>query len=444
MMFSKIPEFIYDKTRCIPGVKPDAGIVRSLVYLQPSGDVSEEYRKFETGRIGLCLLILTAGIILSVFLRISAFSESDVGNGVFERDEWNGNRKQVSLIGHTGSETIEVDLNIFTRTLSEEETENYIAEFSKNADILIGGDNPDLMHVSSDLVLKEKYDGYPFKFVWRSSNPYKVASYNGKVDLSSGEGDVILTANYSYGEYEGSLPIGIHIVIPETDNTERYADELRSYLLESEEAERGQKEWTLPDEFSGEKITWEYRVEDNSFLLAGLFATVSLVVFFASGKDLASKADKKKENMRRSYPKVLRQLALYVGAGMTVKGAFTKIAEDSKGMNTNGFIYEEMRFACREMNQGLGEANAYERFGNRTGLSEYIKLAGLLSQNLKRGNPGFVMQLRSEADNSMRERVLEARKTGEVAQTKLLAPMMMMLVVVMVMIMIPAMTGMNF
>ena len=147
--------------------------------------------------------------------------------------------------------------------------------------------------------------------------------------------------------------------------------------------------------------------------------------------------------MRKSYPKILRQLALYVGAGMTVKGAFTKIAEDSKASQTNEMIYEEMRYACHEMKQGIGEANAYERFGNRTGLSEYIKLAGLLSQNLKRGNSGFVIRLRSEADNSMRERVLEARKAGEEAQTKMLVPMMMMLAVVMVMIMIPAMTGMN-
>ncbi|MBP5554674.1 MAG: type II secretion system F family protein [Lachnospiraceae bacterium] len=444
MMFSKVSEFIYEKTRKIPGVKPDDGIVRSLVYIQPSCDVSDEYKKFETGRIGMCLLILTVGLILSLFLKLSAFSESDVGDGVFERDEWNGSRKPVSLIGHTESETVEVDLNIHTRTLSEEETDNYIAEFIKNADRLIGGENPDLMHVSSDLVLKEKYDGYPFKFVWRSSDPYMIASYSGKVDLSEGAGDVTLTAYYSYGDYEGTVQIPVHTEMPERDPSERYAEGLRSYLQESEESDRGRKEWSLPDEYSGEKISWEYKAEDNSMLLAGVFTIVSIVVFFASGKDLASKAEKKKENMRMSYPKVLRQLALYVGAGMTVKGAFIKIAEDSRNMNKDEFIYEEMRFACREMSQGLGEASVYERFGNRTGLSEYIKLAGLLAQNLKRGNTGFVMRLRSEADNAMRERVLEARKAGEMAQTKLLAPMMMMLAVVMVMIMIPAMTGMNF
>ena len=93
------------------------------------------------------------------------------------------------------------------------------------------------------------------------------------------------------------------------------------------------------------------------------------------------------------------------------------------------------------MNRGISETQVYENFGKRTGLSEYIKLSGLLSQNLKRGNPGFTGRLKEEAYSSMHERVLESRKAGEKAQTKLLVPMMMMLAVVMVMIMIPAMTG---
>jgi pilus assembly protein TadC len=160
----------------------------------------------------------------------------------------------------------------------------------------------------------------------------------------------------------------------------------------------------------------------------------------ASLNDLDRRARDKKENLKRSYPKILRQLSLYVGAGMTVRSAFSKIAEDAPD-GTDEEIYEEMRYACHEMKQGFGEADVYERFGKRTGLPEYIKLCGMLSGNLKRGNPAFIARLREEAGIAMRERVLDSRKKGEEAQTKLLAPMMMMLAVVMVMIMIPAMTG---
>ena len=442
-MFEKLSGYIYEKSRNVPGIKPDIGIVRTLNYLNPAADVNEAYKAFEIKRIGMSLLIMTVGIIMGVLVKISALDERDVGDGVFVRDEWNGSKQAVALYGHTESGNVELNLNISERILSESEVNGYVEKFKENADRLICGDNPDLMHVGSALVLKEKYDGYPFKFIWRSSDPYKISSYSGEVDASSGEGEVVLTALYSYGDYEGSVSIPVVVVTPEKDPAEKYSEALGAYIFENEEAAREEKEWILPDEYEGEKIRWEFVVEDDSLLLAGVFVLVSIVIYFASGKDLASKADKKKENMKKSYPKVLRQLALYVGAGMTVKGAFTKIAEDSRDYKSGELIYEEMRFACREMGQGLGEASAYERFGNRTGLSEYIKLAGLLSQNLKRGNPGFVMRIRSEADNAMRERVLEARKAGEEAQTKLLVPMMMMLAVVMVMIMIPAMTGMN-
>ncbi len=41
-MFGKVSEFIYEKSRKIPGVKPDEGLVRSLVYLNPAGEIKEE------------------------------------------------------------------------------------------------------------------------------------------------------------------------------------------------------------------------------------------------------------------------------------------------------------------------------------------------------------------------------------------------------------------
>ena len=443
MMFEKGSEYIYEKVRKIPGIAPDAGITRSLSYLKPSDNINDSYKAFEIKRISLSILIITVGMILSVFLKISVLNEKNVGDGIFERDEWNGKRQSLSLIGYTESESAKVELDLWTRNLTEKELEDHIADFKENADKLIRGNNPDLMNVSSDLVLAERYEGYPFKILWRSSDPYRIASYSGRVESGSEEGDVLLTAYCSYEEYEEAVTIPVHVVLPDKSPSDLYEEKLNEFILESEESGRNDKEWSLPDEYNGEEIYWEYEVEDNSLLLAGVFTAVAVIIYFASGKDLSSKAEKKKENMRKSYPKVLRQLSLYVGAGMTVKGAFTKIAEDSRLSGTDEEIYEEMLFACREMGQGIGEANAYERFGNRTGLGEYIKLAALLSQNLKRGNTGFVMRLRSEADNAMRERVLEARKAGEEAQTKLLAPMMMMLAVVMVMIMIPAMTGMN-
>ena len=102
------------------------------------------------------------------------------------------------------------------------------------------------------------------------------------------------------------------------------------------------------------------------------------------------------------------------------------------------YVYEELTLACREMESGITEAQAYEHFGQRCRLTQYRKCAALLSQNLKKGASGLLQALQQEAEHAFEERKRNARELGEKAGTRLLLPMMLMLVVVMVLIMVPA------
>jgi pilus assembly protein TadC len=102
-----------------------------------------------------------------------------------------------------------------------------------------------------------------------------------------------------------------------------------------------------------------------------------------------------------------------------------------------------MLYTCRELKSGVSEGNAYEHFGKRTGLQEYIRLCTLMTQNLKKGSASLVPRLREEVDKSLTERIRMGRKLGEEAATKLLVPMVMMLAVVMVMVMLPAFSSMG-
>ena len=104
--------------------------------------------------------------------------------------------------------------------------------------------------------------------------------------------------------------------------------------------------------------------------------------------------------------------------------------------------YEEMLYTRRELRSGISEGLAYEHLGKRTGLQEYIRLAALLAQNLKRGSSTLLERLREEAEKSAQERLQESRKMGEESGTKLLMPMVLMLAVVMAIIMIPAFSNM--
>ncbi|MBO4609478.1 MAG: hypothetical protein J5696_06350 [Lachnospiraceae bacterium] len=438
-MLDKVCAFLYGVVFCRKGKLPDKSVIKKLVFLHPSEDIEKLYRDFCIRRFRLTLMTVLAGLILGCFMKISAVYGRSISDAGFERNEWNGKKERLELYAISGEEKLEIDVTLEPRLLSETELESYSERFEEEIGTLILGENPDLRHISTGLEIREKYDGYPFKCVWKSSDPKRISAYGGRVDPSEEE-EVLLAVTYSYGDYKKSLELQVLVVRPEMTDEQILAAGLEDYLAESQGECREEKLWTLPSEYAGRDLKWEYRAEDDGFLIMAVFAAVGAVIYMASEKDLTSKSEQKKENMRRSYPKILRQLALYIGAGMTVKAAFTRIADDAPE-NSGEYIFEEMKIACLEMKQGLSETQVYERFGKRTGLSEYIKLSGLLSQNLKRGNPGFLGRLRDEAYTSMHERVLESRKAGEKAQTKLLAPMMMMLAVVMVMIMMPAMTG---
>ena len=101
-----------------------------------------------------------------------------------------------------------------------------------------------------------------------------------------------------------------------------------------------------------------------------------------------------------------------------------------------------MLFACGEMKSGVPESTAYENFGRRCGLPQYIKLGSLLSQNLKKGSKGLASILEKEAASSLEERKNMARKLGEQAGTKLLFPMAMMFGVVLTVLIVPAFLSM--
>lgn len=91
------------------------------------------------------------------------------------------------------------------------------------------------------------------------------------------------------------------------------------------------------------------------------------------------------------------------------------------------------------MENGVTEAVALEKFGQRIGLMPYLKFSTLLAQNGRKGAKGLVPLLEYEAMDAFENRKQQTKRLAEEAGTKLLVPMMIMLLLVMVIIMVPAM-----
>lgn len=146
--------------------------------------------------------------------------------------------------------------------------------------------------------------------------------------------------------------------------------------------------------------------------------------------------------MQLDYPEIVSRLSLYMGAGIGTRKAWERIVADyaKKGEPDpeRHAAYEEMKTALREMQNGVTESAAYERFGTRCRMPAYLKLGTLLSQNLRKGTRNLADLLKEESREAFEDRKALAKRIGEECESRLLLPMMMMLLTILIMIMYPA------
>ena len=199
----------------------------------------------------------------------------------------------------------------------------------------------------------------------------------------------------------------------------------------------------LPEKVNGTRVIFRSEQSSTGVLIC-LFGTFLGLLILPLYREKEKEKDKKKKvQMQADYPDIVSRILLFLQAGLTVRSAVEKIAKDY--INTckrYGYkrrtAYEELVETYGEMEGGLPEAQAYERLGNRCGLSEYKVLSVLLIQNLKKGNQGVLTLLERESAAAIEERKRKAKISGEQASAKLLGPMFMQLALVMALVMIPA------
>jgi Flp pilus assembly protein TadB len=206
---------------------------------------------------------------------------------------------------------------------------------------------------------------------------------------------------------------------------------------------------TLPQTADGKQLTWLHSAENPLPSLLVLTVLLAFCTYLEMDSRIHQKAEKRKAQLMMDYPDLMWKMTMLLGAGLSIKGTFSRISSEylrekkekekhRQRKDDDRYVYEEVTYTCYEMENGIPEAEAYERFGKRCQLPEYIRLGSVLSQNLRKGAKGLTALLETEAASSMNERKNHARKIGEQAGTKLLLPMVLMLVIVLVILMVPA------
>ncbi len=438
--FDRAAMFLY-KQACVRRLPlfTSRQVESDLKQLHPGENLQWLKTDYYVKKLSMALTILLIGGLFGAAARLAAGQDRILReDGSILRGSYSDGERDIRVTARLQDSTQEFQIRLWPRQLSRAETEELAQGFRERLPELILGENEDLSSVTEPLALEDSYPDFPFQVEWESTRPDIVGS-DGAVALPEEPERLWLTAEFTYGEYAGEEVVEVTVLSPTLTPKERLHRELEDYLIETEQSGREEEEWKLPSHWEGNEIGWSQKVEDNSLLVWTAAMAVTVLVYLLSDRDLHERLEKRKKSLQQSYPDFVHRLALFVGAGMTVRGAFQRAASDCEKTLP---IYEELVYTCRELQSGVSEGAAYEHFGKRTGQQEYIRLSTLLMQNLKRGNSALLDRLREEADKAAEEKLRRTKRLGEEAGTKLLVPMALMLAVVMVMIMVPAFLSM--
>lgn len=443
----KLAEWLY-VLMCRLGHLIRPSVAKDLTYLYPGESTENICRIYYVKKLEKSLIILTSGCVLAIFFAVRTAGERKLEQGnILKRQGVLGDRESVTVEASFDGRREQFEILLEPLRFTEAEAEECLGEFCEELPQLIVGENVSLQEVSRKLNLREQYEDYPFTVEWQSSDTGCVTS-QGEIKPGEQETDVLLTAHIGYGEQEWKWQLAVRVQAEDVSAEEQQYRELAKQLSDAEEHTRGEEALSLPENLDGIPVKWRRAVKDYSVLLCAGALLVSGLVFILGDRDLHAGLERQREYMRREYPDIVHKLALYLGAGMTLQGAFQKVAADYEKYRAQGRMRgspacEQIVYTCRELKSGVSEDSAYEHFGKRIGLQEYIRLSTLMTQNLKKGNSSLLGRLREEADRALTERIQAGKKLGEEASTKLLIPMVMMLAVVMIMVILPAFSSMG-
>lgn len=166
------------------------------------------------------------------------------------------------------------------------------------------------------------------------------------------------------------------------------------------------------------------------FMLFGIFAAV--VLWYYADTKITDVIKEREISITKDFCDVVSKMALLINAGMITREAWEEIS-----VTGDSVLYNEMRNATMDMQNGVSEIDAYIAFGNRCGVTFVKKFISMLVQNLAKGNKELIEFLRQESAVCWEEKKHIVKRQGEAAASKLMLPLGMILIGIFVMILVP-------
>lgn len=379
-------------------------------------------------------------ILLGNLLGIGIFIKEEKERNIkyLERNSYGEGGYEETLFAETQGKTQEITVYVEEESYTEKEIEHYIKEAKKELDKWL----KKVKKGGKDFRFPQSLEGNPVKISWSTGNP-EILSWEGMLgeDIPEKGENVEIVAFLSLGEGTEIWQKKVTVYPPSLSEKKKLQKEIQkeAELL----SENPSEPLYLPQTVRGEEIRYRKTGTETGRIICIMSLVLGLGVYPLQKEKEKKKQELVKKEMQRDYPDIIQKLVLFLRAGFTIRKAMEKIADGylrskEKYHAKERSAYEEIVRTCKEMQGGIYEAEAYERFGVRCGLSQYKVLSVLLVQNLKKGNQNLLKLLEREEAVAEDERKRSAKVRGEEASTKLLLPMVLQLIVVLMILMIPA------
>ncbi|MDO4476247.1 MAG: type II secretion system F family protein [Lachnospiraceae bacterium] len=386
----------------------------------------------------LCLLVVLAGtwaILQQRTIERNRLKRPMYGQGVLAEE----------LLAASRESEAAIDLKVEARRFSKAEVEELLDRAVEEIDAGLLRENETRNEIRSDLHFPETAADGLVQVTW-STVPYGYIGSSGELRADPGEKGMLVNiqAELSCQQNIRLYQTGVMVYPPALTGKAQFRRELEQALKTAESESATEEYLVLPENVGGTTISWQRR---DTGKLALLFLLCLLApIGYASRQDQAvrEQAARRRRELEMDYSSFVWQLALLVGAGMTIRGSFMRIAEGYRKQENkkSRATHEEVWRTVLDMERGVSESRSYERFGRRCALPQYIRLGAQLSANLRKGSRGLAETLAAEAVSAMEEQKNMVRKAGETAGTRMIFPMILMMMVVLIVLMVPALLSM--
>lgn len=374
-------------------------------------------------------------------------------DGRIVRDGYGGEDRQLQLyVDGLAEQAVALTVEVGARVYTEAEAKAVFTAAMAEMEDRIRGANPSLMEVRGDLRLPSWLDDSGIRLKWYSSEP-ELINEKGRLgpayyELHSDGRFLSLRVRLSAGMISQEFEMPVRVLPPVQGDKMQLIRQLVREIERREEGQRTEEFLSLPLEYEGKIL--HYRTgEDTGYTVLLVLGVLLAVLCYAKAQaDAREQIKKREKELLLDYAEIVSKLMIFTGAGMSIRLVWERIVKDYERSRTAGkqkprAAYEEMCRSYYQLAGGLSEGEVFREFGRRCRLQPYLKLSSLLEQNRKEGTKHLRAMLQAEMQEAWEMRKNLARKLGEEAGTRLLAPLFLMLGIVMVMVMVPAMMALG-